>query len=56
MYFVGSDRDRNGCAVALFWPLLTSYTMEFIETLKLAMEASETVQGIVRNSSVETQE
>ena len=41
MYFVGSDRDRNYCAVALFFPLLCSYTMELMETLKIAMEQSD---------------
>ena len=55
MYYVGSDRDRNYCAVALFFPLLTSYTMELMETLKVAMEQSDQVQAIAREFSTDTE-
>ena len=46
MYYVGGDRDKNSDGIRLFFPLLTSYTMECMETLKMAMEASDTVQKL----------
>ena len=43
MFYVGGDRDKNNDGIRLFFPLLSSLTMEIMETLKMAMEASDTV-------------
>ena len=56
MYYVGGDRDKNNDGIRLFFPLLTSYTMECMETLKMAMEASDTVQRLCSQNSDATPE